>query len=234
MNSNLPQCKTEQELLQRYAAIAYDKQTDFSEVIGTNDWNIDMKSGVIRFGEGLEFPIQVLGTVSHSSQTWLWAWANTQSGLSEQIIQQSLVLKKYGEENEIDLLKNASFNFSKEDLHVIGMIASGMFESSGYYIADYGQGAMVVTIKSDLIDAAQTQNHLRVLTVFPQIISMFEMNHKQALISYLTAKEFVISTEGNSLTATKEGQTIQASFNESSNLISLNGDAHGCSSAVSL
>ena len=234
MNSNTAQCKTEQELLERYAAIAYDKQTDFSGVIGTNNWNIDMKLGTISFGEGLEFPIQVLGTISYSSQTWLWAWANTESGLSENIIQQALALKKYGEENEIDLLKNASFNFSKEELHIVGMIASGMFGSSGYYIADYGQGALVVTIKSDRIDAVQAENHLRILTVFPYIISIYEMNHKHALINYLTAKEYVIVTEGNSLTATKNGQTIQAGFNESSNLISLNGDAHGCSNAVSL
>ncbi len=231
---NLPQCKTEQELLESYAAIAYDKQTDFSGVIGTNNWNIDMKLGTISFGEGLEFPIQVLGTISYSSQTWLWAWANTESGLSENIIQQALALKKYGEESQIDLLKNASFNFSKEELHIIGMIASGMFGSSGYYIADYGQGAMVVTIKSEIIDAVKTENHLRVLTVFPQIISMYEMNHKQALLSYLTAKEYVISNEDNSLTARKGTQTIQASFNESSNLISLNGDAHGCSNSISL
>ena len=94
----------------------------------------------ISFGPDLCFPIQVLGTFSYSSETWLWAWANSKSGLSEHIIEQSLLLKKYGEDNGIDLLLNNSFDFSKDELHLIGLIASGMFNTSAYYIADYGQG----------------------------------------------------------------------------------------------
>ncbi len=77
-------CKTEQELIERYGGIALDKQIDFGEIIGNNNWNVDMQQGIISFGLNLVFPIQVLGTIAHSSQTWLWAWANTMSGLPPQ------------------------------------------------------------------------------------------------------------------------------------------------------
>jgi hypothetical protein len=216
-------CKTEQELIERYGGIALDKQLDFGEVIGNNNWNVDMAQGTISFGQNLTFPMQVLGTISHSSQTWLWAWANTKSGLSESVIQQSLQLKKYGEDNAIDLLRNDTFDFSKDELHLVGSIASGMFNSSGYYIADYGQGAMVVTIKSSIVDKARTDSHHRMLTVFPQLISQFDMNHKNALKSYLTAKGYSVSETEGTLTGTKNGNTIAGQFDDLSRLTNLNG-----------
>ncbi len=220
---NLTPCKTEQELIERFGGNSFDKQIDLGEVIGDNNWNVDMPKGQISFGAGLVFPIQILGTISHSSQTWLWAWANTKSGLPESITQQAQQLKKYGEENEIALLRNSEFDATKDDLHLIGLIASGMFNSSGYYIADYGQGAMVVTIKSDKVDKIRKDNHHRILTVFPQLISQFEMNHNLALTNYLTTKGYDISEIGAKLTAIKKGHTITAEFDDQSRLTKLNG-----------
>lgn len=215
--------KTEQEILERYGGIVFDKQLEFGDLIEDNNWNINIADAEISFGSNLVFPIQVLGTISHSSQTWLWAWANTKSGLTENVIQQALKLKKYGEDNEIAILKNDTFDFSKEDLHLIGTIASGINNSSAYYICDYGQGAMVVTIKSDKIDAARKDNHFRILTVFPELISQFEMNHNRALTNYLTDKGYDIAENGAKLTATKNGETITAEFDEQSRLTKLNG-----------
>lgn len=215
--------KTEQELLERYGGIVFDKQLEFGDLIEDNNWNINIADAEISFGSNLVFPIQVLGTISHSSQTWLWAWANTKSGLTENVIQQALKLKKYGEDNEIAILKNDTFDFSKEDLHLIGTIASGINNSSAYYICDYGQGAMMVTIKSDKIDTVRKDNHFRILTVFPELISQFEMNHNRALTNYLTDKGYDIAENGAKLTATKNGETITAEFDEQSRLTKLNG-----------
>lgn len=215
--------RTEQELIERFGGIAFDKQYDFATVIGNNNWNIDMSKEEISFGPNLDFPIQVLGTFSHSSETWLWAWANKKSGLSEHIMQQALQLKKYGEDQGIDLLSSSSFDFSKDELHRIGLIASGMFNASAYYIADYGQGAMLVTIKSDLIDRQRQDDHLRILSVFPQLISQFEMDHRIALQRYLEEKGYKISEQGARLTATKRGGTITADFDEFSRLSNLKG-----------
>jgi hypothetical protein len=220
---NLDDCKTEQALLEQFGGIALDKQLDFADIIGDNNWNVDMDKAEISFGANLIFPIQVLGTISHASQTWLWAWANTKSGLTENVTKQSYALKKFGEENEIDLLRNDSFDFSKEDLHIIGMIASGMYNASAYYIADYGQGAMVVTIKSEQIEKLKKENHLRIFTVFPQLISQFDMNHKNAFSNYLIAKGYALSAEGNNVTGTKNGNTITGQFDELMRLINLKG-----------
>jgi len=219
----LPICKTEQELIEQFGGNAFDKQIDLGDVIGSNNWNVDMGKGEISFGADLVFPIQVLGTFSHSSQTWLWAWANTKSRLPESIIQQAQQLRKYGDENEIDLLIINQFDATNADLHLIGSVASGMFNTSGYYIADYGEGAMVVTLQSEKVDQIRQHNHHRILTVFPQLISQYEMNHNSALTNYLIAKGYQISENGAKLVATKNGQTITAEFDELSRLTKLNG-----------
>jgi hypothetical protein len=216
-------CHSEQELLEHFSGIGLDKQADLFEVIGENSWNVDIQKGEISFGAGLDFPIQVLGTFSHSSSTWLWAWANTASGLPEKIIEQAARLKKYGEENAIDLLRNSEFDAEINDLHKIGIIASGMFGSSGYYLADYGTGTMVVTIKSDMIDQQRAQDHLRILSTFPQLISLFELNHQIALYHYLLASGYDVVQDEQTLKGTKNGDTISAVFDDLHRLIKLNG-----------
>jgi len=220
---NLAPCKTEEELIERFGGLSFEKQLDFADVIGTSNWNVDIQKGEISFGPDLVFPIQVLGTFSHSSETWLWAWANTQSGLPDSISQQALTLKKYGEENGLDILKNREFDATTDDLHLLGITASGMLDANAYYIADYGQGAMLVTIKADGLDKLRKDDHYRIATVFPQLISQFEMNHKSALQNYLVSKGYEVAEDGMTLRGTKNGDTIIAEFDELDRLIKLNG-----------
>lgn len=220
---DLTPCKTFQELLERYVGIAFEKQLDFAEVIGTNGWDFDMDKGTISFGENLVFPVQILGTFSHSTQTWLWSWANVESGIPENITRQALQLRKYGNDNKIDRLTNDTFDFSTAELHLIGVVASGMFDSSGYYIADYGQGAMLATIKSDQVDKLRKDQHHRIFTVFAQLISQFDVNHKSALTNYLIAKGYTIAESENTITGTKNGNDVTGEFDELSRLTNLSG-----------
>ncbi len=216
-------CKTEDELLEKYGGIALEKQLDLGEFIGEYDWDVDMETETICFGGKLTFSFQILGTFSFASGTWLWAWANTQSGISENLLQQALQLKKYGEEHNIDLLKNAKFDFSENQMHIIGIIATGMYDADGYYIASYGQGAMLITLTDDKIKAVRNDVHYRIFSVFPQLISLYELNHRNALEFYLKAKGYDISATETFLEGQKEGNIIQAEFDELSRLKNLRG-----------
>lgn len=71
-----------QELLERYGGIALEKQLAISDRIAELDWNVDMSAGTATFGNDLTLPIQMLGSVSHQSNTWLWAWANNQAQIA--------------------------------------------------------------------------------------------------------------------------------------------------------
>ena len=216
-------CKSEQELIERYGGVALEKQHHFADIVGDLSWNVDMQTGKISFGDKFIFSFEILGTFSHSSETWLWAWANERSGIPENLMKQALTLQKYGQDNEIDLLKISEFNANKTDLHLIGAIASGMFNASGYYLANYGQGTMCVTIKSDEIDSSYEPNHYTILTVFPQLISLFELNHKNALINYFQAKGYETKEEDNNLKGSKDGKVIKAEFDNLHRLTDLKG-----------
>lgn len=212
---------TEQDLLEQFGGIGLDKQRNLYAVIGDNAWNADMNAGTISFGADLVFPIQVLGTFSHSSETWLWGWANEKSGIAPALLQQALQLKKHGEQHEINLLKNSNFDAAINDLHIIGMIASGMFGASAYYLADYGQGILLATVKSDKIEKENRNDHVRISTVFPELISLFEMNHKAAFTHYVTQKGYTLHESSDQLTATRDNNSITAAFDEQSRLIKL-------------
>ena len=216
-------CHTKQALIEQYGGFALEKQDNLANLIGELPWNANLDDGEIRFGDNLFFPIQILGTFSHSSQTWLWAWANSQSNIPQNLLQQALTLKQYGENHGIDLLSNDTVGASETDLHFIGLIASGMFNSSGYYLADYGEGILCVTISSADIDRSFSNDHLAIMTIFPQLIALYEMNHKNALTRYLQQKGYQIQAGENQLTATKGDKTIRAEFDQLSRMTQLNG-----------
>lgn len=216
-------CKNEQELVERFGGIALDKQRNLSKVIGELNWGVNMAEGTISFGTELHFPMQVLGSFSHASETWLWAWANQQSNIPENLLKQATALKNYGEKNGIDLLMNSEFDAQVNDLHLIGMVASGMFDSSAYYLANYGQGTLVVTFNAKVIDAQNADDQARISTVFPELISLFEMNHKNALSYYLSAKGYKLTEKQNKLTGVKNGNKLTAEFDDLFRMTSLNG-----------
>jgi hypothetical protein len=225
MAPNFPPAHTEQELLERYAAIAFDKQNDLYEVIGDNSWNADMNTGTISFGPELVFPIQVLGTFSHSSETWLWAWANVQSGLPPRLLSQAEQLRAYGEQHGIELLTASEFDATDLDLHTIGCIASGIFGASGYYLANYGHGTMVVTIKSELIDQVSKNDFARISSSFPQVISTFELHHRPALIHYLTQKGYSVTETADTVSAAVDFGTLTATFDQLGRLANIKGQS---------
>ena len=225
MASDTPPAQTEQELLERYAALAFDKQNDLHQVIGDKSWNVDMDLGTISFGPQLAFPLQVLGTFSHSSETWLWAWANTQSDQPAHLLRQARQLQAYGEQHDIELLTASGFDATQQDLHVIGSIASGMFGASGYYLANYGPGTMVLTIKSEQIDQVPKNDFARISSVFPQVIGVFELNHRPAFIHYLTQKGYSTTEAADAVSAAVDFGTLTATFDHLGRLVSLKGNS---------
>ena len=218
--------QTFEDLIEQYIGLAFEKQMDLEDIIYGKPWQIDMAKQQLVFGDDLYCSFQLLGTFSHSSQTWLWAWGNEQSQLPKNIIEQSLELKKIGEKNNIELLKFPKFDATEDDLHLFGIIASGMFNSSGYYVADYGQGTLVLTFNNEDIEQIHKKNdtHNRVASVIPQLIANYDVNHYAAIKHYLLAKDYQITfDDGLKLIATKGENQISAEFDNSSRLIGLKG-----------
>jgi len=223
MTSDLHPAQNEQELLERYAALAYDKQSDLYEVIGDNSWNADLDAGTISFGPQLVFPLQALGTFSHSSETWRWAWVAAESDWPARLLSQAERLRAYGEQHGIELLTAGEFDATETDLHVIGAIASGMFGASGYYLANYGQGTMVLTVESAQIDQVPKNDFARIPSVFSQVISVFELRHRPAFVYYVTQKGYPVTETADSVSAAVDSGTLTATFDDQGRLTKLQG-----------
>ena len=215
-----------QALIEQFGGVAFEKQIVLDDIVDNKPWQIDMEKQQIVFGDDLYLSFQLLGTYSYSTKTWLWAWANDKSDLPESIIQQALELKKYGEDNGIELFTHCNLNAGQGDLHIMGLIASGIFNASGYYIADYGEGSLMLTFSDEHIEQTYQKNstHLQILSVFQQFISTYEMNHYFVLKHYLLAKDYQVTfDDGLKLIATKDQCQISAEFYNLLRLIELNG-----------
>ncbi len=82
---------------------------------------------------------------------------------------------------------------------------------------------MLVTIKYSRIDKERTENRHRILTVFPQLISQFDMNHKMLVKVTWTPKGISYTEKENTVTGTKNQNTLTAQFDHLARLINLKG-----------
>ena len=100
----------------------------FADYLGDRGWNLDTQTGIVTFGEDLQFNVQILGTHSEVDNSWLWAWANESSGLPESVIATSLEMKADGDGSAstltinggtINLADNIKFNDTAENDQII-------------------------------------------------------------------------------------------------------------------
>lgn len=211
------------ELVSQHAAMSLEKQSVLGEVIGTNSWNFDMTKGMLSFGGSLQFPVQVIGSLSFLDKSWMWGWANAKSGIPEHLLVQSKQLKSLGDEKNIRELMEGHYNVSDGFEHKIGIIACGIFKSKCYYCANYGKGTLVVTIESDKIPAIDISREDKILTFFPQVISSIDTNHKSAFINYLIDRGFKLFIEKAKVQGLRTKTVIEAEFDEMDRLVKLSG-----------
>jgi hypothetical protein len=200
------------ELIEKHGGFALEKQLFFANRVGKMGWDINLNEGAITFDDGTFYPMQILGTFSHSSKTWLWGWTNTESNIPENLLEQSQKLKEYGTLHKIDFFTNEEFEIEKDDVHYIGLVALGMFNQNGYYLANYGSGTMCLTISSESIDENFPNDHHSIFTVFPQLLFLYEINHRKAFLNYLTQKGYNIEKTKNKITGINGENKVKAIF----------------------
>ncbi len=216
------------EMIEQNAGLSFEKQLIFANLIESQIWNLDIEKGNIDFGknidfEDMDFPIQIIGSFSFNDNSWMWGWANTKSIIPKNLLIQSNQLKKIGEKKNIKELIDGHFNVEEGFEHKIGMMASGLFNSSSYYCANYGQGTLVMTIddkKIPKIDKSRLEN---ILTYFPQLISKIELNHRNTFQNYLIDRGLKLLITENKILGLKEDKVIIAEFDKLNRLKSLDG-----------
>jgi hypothetical protein len=211
-------------LVVRHLLSSCNKQLHLSSLVGTLPWRFDVPTGTLSFGNDLHWHAQILGTESHETNTWLWAWANTGSNLPPALIQASLQMKWLSQEQNVPELTQPQLPLSQViNGHVLAMIASGICDADAYYRGPYEGGAAFLLIKDEKFPRSKEPPLARLAHVFPQAISAFVIpDHRLALTSYLDQHGIDYTSEGRTIVV-KEGKNpvLTARFDEQNRVAKL-------------
>lgn len=188
-----------------------NQQAFSKKIVGGKDWFIDFEKGIISFDES-EFPVQLLGSQSEELNTWLWIWAN-ESHLPDQVKEDALICRAYGEEHGLSQLTTASLPLTEHlNSHMITIVSAAVHpENVCYYRAPYEGGVAFVLVKDLPTEIFQPVDALTFANLCTQIITAYAVDHKKMVEGFL--KDNGCQMEW------KDNQRISADFGDYGNLL---------------
>lgn len=196
------------------AGAAIARQMAMGEmVIGDSGWNVDIKNGTISFGDK-KFDSGILGTESEIEGTWLWGWANKESGLPERAAAPARRASKLLK--DVPEFSNPSFMLDElHNGHNIAMVCCGISDSNVcYYRCPYDGGALFVQISGLPEDVFAPLAPAPLIRRYLEVIQSFYCDHRllAAGMLWLNGYEFEASA------ARIEGGGIAFDFEEAGGL----------------
>lgn len=193
-----------QELFCRHAAASFDKQRCLAALFGENfRWDFNMQDGVLSVstaGQNMSLPVQILGTESYVSNTFLWSWANETSKIPRRLLQAAYKMRALGEKEGILEFGEPEVPLNAASGDFLSMIVAGICSASGYFRGPFGEGSVFLLIRDPSINL-QSDNPLpRITSCFPEFISAVNVAcQREAFIAYLNFYGLKVSTEGNTV-----------------------------------
>lgn len=226
-----------EDLFTKHGAASFDKQIYLDAMLGKSSWAFDLNSGVLAFRrpheEDLQLNVQVLGTESEDSHTWLWGWANP-SSIPDALLKSANELKAFGATAGVPELVTPELPITPEvNPQRIAMIVCGVQRAGCFFRAPYPRGALYLLIKDPRYKRSVTRPIPRILRVFPMFLSDYHVaNQRASLISYLQFYRLDVHEEDQRITATMKTvphtllnpgapQQLTAEFDEQDRLIVL-------------
>jgi Family of unknown function (DUF6882) len=214
------------DYLEQYALFSMEKQDKLARIIGEQIHQLDLDAGVIRFSRDLELQFQVLGTESDNTLTWLWAWAEEQSEIPENLIQTSLQLREWGVHEGISEFMLPSIDIHKTDGNSIALVSSQIAKASSYFRDSYEGGAAYLLIFDKSIENEPSFDRASLYHHLTELLSRYELNQRKVLMSYLEMKELSPVSKDLLITCELEnGERVNAEFDDKEKLRVWNGEA---------
>ena len=227
---------TFQDLFTKHGAASYDKQIYLQAMLGKNGWGFDLNISVLAFRrpheEPLQLGVQVLGTESEDTHSWLWAWAND-SGMPLSQMESTLQLKQLGEADGIDELSSPELAITPlVNPARLALVACGILRGAATFRAPYPHGAAHLLIKDPKYKRSVTRPIQRVVKAFPMFLSKhFVEDQRAAFMHYLNFYRLDMKEEGDTVTASMKAaptgvlllgqQSLTAEFDARNRLVSL-------------
>jgi hypothetical protein len=214
---------TLRDLLQQHGALSLEKQDALSDFLGEHSWWLDLQVGTIDFGSGRVFPVQVIGTESKESGTWLWSWANQPGRIPYALQTAALRLRDFGQANDVAEFTAPELEAGAYDTHVIGATACGVADADAYYLAKYEHGAALLLLQSPALAALLEPSALHMMTIFSSTISAWELeDHRRSFVAYARAKGCTIRESHGCVEITDPtGTPLAADFDDHNRLVAM-------------
>ena len=202
---------------------AYANQLAFGEqVVNGQDWFIDLEEGFIQFGQD-KYPMQLLGSESYVSNTWLWGWANP-GDFSPAVLQDALSLQQIGEARHYEEFTGAEMDLG--DLrggHVFSSIAAMLSGGNTcYYRCPYDGGAAFVLVKDlpdDVFKPVDLQNFVQGIQ---QLIQLFEADHRLLVKGWLLQEGVEYREAEGAIVADFCSQALEVRFDDLNRITGIN------------
>lgn len=210
-------------LLSLAAGSAILRQNRMGElVIGENGWNVDLKNRTIRFGKN-EFECGIIGSESYQSNTWLWGWANTESGLPEL----SYAPARRAKRNLPDCEEMTTAKFSLDELHSghnLAMTTVGAAEKNAcYYRCPYNGGAVFVQINGLPEEIFAPAPLFDIANQIVKIIGSFYCDHRLLCAGMLHQNGYEFEAVENTITASDGTGTLRIELENVGELCRISG-----------
>jgi hypothetical protein len=210
---------------ERYALISLEKQARLFSFLGEHILELDLDAGLARFDGDRAYPFQVLGAESEISLTWLWAWADEHTEVPENLLASAVQLRAWGEKEGLPELTLPSLDLDRADGTMLSLIASEICSASGYYRDHYEGGALFLLLSGITLDEQQGFDRQGLIRQLADLASRYDFDHRNALRSYLRAKDIPLTETGDTLGAElATGERLIAEFDPAGRIRTINGE----------
>jgi hypothetical protein len=201
-------------LLSLYAASTLDKQRTLMDLIGEkHQWDFDMNSGTIIFNGKHAYPVQVIGTESTAAKTWLWSWANSESGIPEPLLSAATKIKAFGGQHQIGEFTTPQLKLGEVTGPLLTTIATGLTRGDAFYRGPYPGGALYLVINAPPLKAQGDSSPTRLVSNFSQLIASTPVEQRKAWKAYLEQKGYQLTELADLVIGTSpKGEKVVARF----------------------
>ena len=145
-------------------------------------WSIDVAGGTICLGERGTYPIQVLGTVSRTSETWLWSWANKKANIKKQSMRVATVLCELGKQENLFELTKSQFYAERINGMDLALLSSSFFDTMIAFEWQHQHGCIYILIENLPAELLSRKiENPRVLTIIKHMLASPSIDHANAV-----------------------------------------------------
>jgi hypothetical protein len=114
-------------------------------------WDLSQDTGILtltseKLSDSVKSLIQIVGTFSHSSTSWLWAWGNRH--VKDCLCLDAELVHSYGLEHEIPELMTSAFDSTIDEAWDFSAVTLKLGGGVGLYSGDFGEGRIFMVLKT--------------------------------------------------------------------------------------